>query len=614
MGDKQRVPAAGDIAKSDIPEAERAPNGQAKSLFAALHDDEKYVFPFWNSCFLKWMKENPDRQTYHLWMAAASNLAYFGEEGREAFHELSRNYNGYLEKEADRLFESMLRARESGIGPVTYEKLREYGFEDRDETDAASPATYVLRLATKNNLAKMGITIDEEKGKVSFNPNIFAEYLQTHNQLLVHEGELFYQYNGSVWRTLPEHRLKRLIRDTIQGAQKNLYRSWMGDQAMEMLRVALAEAGEMNPYRHLVNLANGMFDVNTGKLLPHDPAYRSTVQIPLEYSPDAECSRFEQFVGEIMEDDPERVAVLQEVIGYLLSPDTKLHYAYFFYGQGSNGKSVLLDIVVKLVGAENTANLSLTDLESSFKRANLVGKTINIATENEMNPRGFNSQHFKAITSGDPITVEQKFRDCFSYKTICKMVYAVNTLPYTLDKTHGFYRRVYIVPFNRRFDGKAEDKDLKNKLEAEMAGIFNWAMEGLRRLRDQKYSFSHSSAIEEVTSQYKEEQNPIMSYMREMLEVSSSNTRVTKASVIEKYNVWTQRNGLGDGTKMSTVRFWSTFRANCKELGMPYEQQQSNGVRYLRGIALQPEAEAMKSVLQIADTGNNQPSVRGQYS
>ncbi len=565
------------------------PNSESKSATTILSKKGKTskntsFYPFWECKFLNWMRENPAEQTYHLWFAAASTLAFFGEEGREAFHELSSGYPKYSQPEINRLFDDMLKARSEGIGPITYEKITEYGFTEKDDTDAASPAIYIQHLYKNNQLKEMGITFKEER--LLFNPNIFAEFFMKQEELAIYEGKIFYCYREGVWTRLEDYELLRKIRDLVQDTRKNIFNTNMGNNALEMLRLAVPPIRNLDGFKRLINVENGMLNLETLELLPHASSYYSSIRIPLTFDPKATCTHFEKFVQEIMDDDPERVCVIQEFFGYLLTADTVIHKAFFLFGEGSNGKSVLLDILTYLIGPENVSNLSLTDLDNSFRRANLVGKTANIATENEISSKGFNSQYFKAVVSGDRIQVERKYEAPVSYSPLCKLVFAVNNLPYSRDRSYGLYRRMLIIPFNRRFEGKNADKRLKLRLLAELPGILNWAITGLVRLQKNDYEFTHSSVITNAVKTYIEDQNPIHNFILEMISLSEVSGRVAKAHIMENYNLWCHRNGLGDTIKISPQKFWNTFRASCKELGVPFEQQTSNGIRYLKGLSV----------------------------
>lgn len=166
-------------------------------------------YPFGEAALIRHLLEHPDAENENLWFAAASTLAYFDGAGRVAFHYLSRLRPDYLPEKTDRLFDKTLAGKQQGIGPITYKKILEYGFQLFDDTELSSPARYIEWLWQEEKLYQMGIEFDEEKQKAKFNPNVFAEYFQQEQQLLIHEGSMFYEYNAGVWRHLPEYKLKR---------------------------------------------------------------------------------------------------------------------------------------------------------------------------------------------------------------------------------------------------------------------------------------------------------------------------------------------------------------------------------------------------------------------
>ena len=453
---------------------------------------------------------------------------------------------------------------------------------NNDNDDAVSD--FLASKNSKVNLEKIGIFLDDEK--LHFNANIFVEFLMQRNHFCIVDGQLLFRYSEGVWIPFGEHAGLRLFRDTIEGVKRNIYKISMGNNALDILKLAVPNVPSMDSAKHLINLQNGLLDLKAFELLPHDPKYLSSIQLPIAYDPKEKCERFEQFITEIMEGDSQRVAVLQELAGYLLTSETVIHKAFFLYGDGSNGKSLLLDILTALVGEANVSNLTLADLSNAFRRYNLVGKTVNIATENEIAGKGFNSQYFKAIVAGDRIQVERKYQDSASFVPTCKLVFAVNNLPYSPDHSYGLYRRMMIIPFTRRFEEKEADKNLKAKLLPELPGILNWSLEGLKRLRAHNFEFSESSIIQNTVKTYIQDQNPMRNFISEMIVRDEETSRIAKASILQSYNLWSQRNGLGDTSKLSPQRFWNLFRANCRELNLPYKQQISNGTRYLRELRM----------------------------
>lgn len=112
------------------------------------------------------------------------------------------------------MFDKMLVSYQKGIGPITYTKLAEYGCNLADETEAASPATYIESDIPNSNSSRHGAHI--QSGKPIFNPNIFADFFLGQYQLLICEGKVFYNYQNGVWRPLPEYSLTRKIRELFQ--------------------------------------------------------------------------------------------------------------------------------------------------------------------------------------------------------------------------------------------------------------------------------------------------------------------------------------------------------------------------------------------------------------
>ena len=434
-------------------------------------------------------------------------------------------------------------------------------------------------------LKEIGFSVDEH-GKAEFNPNIFADYFLEQVKLVVFQDNFFYLYQKGMWQPFSDHQLMRTVRYFINKAKPNLYSRYMGQNALEILRLAAPEVKEMDVFKNHINMSNGMLDLETYRLIEHSSDFFSTVQVPIIYDPTAVCSKFETFIHEIFEGDFERISVLQEIIGYILTAETKIHKAFFFHGDGANGKSVLLELITRLIGRENVSNLSLKDLEKSFNRAILMGKTVNIATENEVSGKGFNSQYLKAIVSGDSITVEKKYQDAISYSPICKLVFATNNLPSSNDCSYGFYRRICIIPFNVRFTEETADLNLKHKLESELPGILNWALAGLKRLRHQQYNFSKSSIVDNAFLKYKAEHNPMSDYITEMLKTAPGN-RLRKADIVNQFYIWRKKNGLSDGTVMSAQKFWAMFKISFTNGGFIYTEQTSSGVRYIKDVAFQ---------------------------
>ena len=90
-------------------------------------------------------------------------------------------------------------------------------------------------------------------------------------------------------------------------------------------------------------MKNGLYDCIENKLLPHDPEYLSTIQIPIEYNPEATCSTVDYFFESTLPADC--IPIVEELFGYCLIPYTKFEKAFMLTGGGANGKSTLLTLL-----------------------------------------------------------------------------------------------------------------------------------------------------------------------------------------------------------------------------------------------------------------------------
>ena len=551
--------------------------------------------PFFECEFLHWMKNNQPEQSYNLWFAAASNMAVFGEEGREAYHQLSRNYPNYALKETNDKFNELLNSHERGIGPVRCDTIENYGFRcSRKDCFANSPATLVKKLKEKEDLKELGFSL-YEKGKKAgqirkLNTNQLVRYFNESEFPTLFHNEQYYIYQDGFWQGIEENVLLAEIRNVINNAKKDVWEPKYERQYKITLKRDSAFSGQLDCYREHLNLPDGMLDLNTFQIKEHDLEYYSTVRVDIPYKEDADCPRFKQFLEEVMEEDQERINILQEWFGYCLTPDAgSCQRIMLLHGKGANGKSVALEILSALVGEDNVSNITLSKIEKRFGRANLIGKTVNISTENEMNGEKLKTEYIKAISSGDSIDIEIKHQDSFSYDPMVKLIFALNSLPnYVPDRTYALYRRLVIIPFNRTFSEEEADKQLAEKIiNNELPGILQWALKGLKRLRENNYVLSHSQVVEDKLEKFKENQNPIYTFFKKEVEVDE-NSEVSRKELKESFYGWARRNNHSNLSSLSSRKFWDRMGDVLAESGMKLDdiEKKINGRRYLSGLKI----------------------------
>ncbi|ACA42192.1 DNA primase [Lysinibacillus sphaericus] len=366
-----------------------------------------------------------------------------------------------------------------------------------------------------------------------------------------------------------------------------LANSWKSIYEKEAIRAILREAtfvAELNIYSDLVNLQNGMYNLKTHKLEKHHPRYLSTVRIPIIYNRSAKCPKFLHFMDEITNNDSDLIKVHQELIGYWITTEIKSEKAVYYYGRGANGKSVLANLVKILVGNENVSTIPLAQFNSNFGLEGIMNKTLNVAAENEMNGLKLNTETFKAIVSGDGITINIKFKSpIVNYKSKCRLLFLGNELPDTSDLTQGYFRRLIIIPFKRTFKEEERNRDILQELQEELDGIFNWAIEGLVRLNQLEFNFTKADAIESEMAKYQLMQNPVLNFFESTV-VLSGNLKIKRSEIYKLYLEWIEKNGLYNSVR-NNRQFKKEFENVLDSKGILIIEKRIDGYDHIAGMS-----------------------------
>lgn len=449
--------------------------------------------------------------------------------------------------------------------------------------------------------AARGLHVDD-KGRLGLNANIFATYvLERMNLVQIESGQIFIYDGREFYVELNDRILKTICRDIIHEAENNIWQRKWESEYIEALRREVPFVDYMNPEKDYINLTNGMLNIYTRELEEHHPDFLSTIQIPIEYKEDAQCPEFIDFLNDIFEDDQERVNLIQELLGYCFLHDVKIQKAFIFVGVGSNGKSVLAEIIRNLIGVQNVSSVALNELGGKFGMQNLPEKLVNISSENEFNKK-FNTQNFKMLTSGDAVNVEQKYKDSFNTVLFAKVIVLLNRMMDSDDMSNGYYRRLQIVPFNKVYkelkanetpkDGvNYMDKTLTERLLKELSGILLFALEGLKRLIENDFNLTDSKVCEKALEEYKIKQNPVIEYFNDRI-VADSDEQTLRPNFKKDFSLWAMDNGHEENKSIGSTKFWSLFRKVLIENNIETREKKMDGNMYITGIRIVSRSNA----------------------
>lgn len=345
-------------------------------------------------------------------------------------------------------------------------------------------------------------------GKHGFNPVKLAKCIDATTPVKSVDGVL-YVYDKGVYK--PDN--ERIIKRYTAALLGERYRASHGNEVVEILKdLNTISSLELDrPSRDKINLRNGLFDLESMQLHPHSKEFISFAQIPVEYNPDAECPIIDKFIRDVIPADS--VNMIYELFGLSLIP-LPFSVAFFFLGEGKNGKSTMIDLLTAFIGEDNVSNVTLQDLSNNrFKLAQLQHKLVNAYGDL---PSSMLSETdvFKSLCTGDKLNAERKGIDAFNFRPYARLVYGMNKMPKTLDFSKGFTRRLKIIEFNKPVQNVDVHLLEKMTVESELAGLLNKALEGLKRLLE-RGEFEINESTTNALKEYVSNNDPLESFIEE---------------------------------------------------------------------------------------------------
>ncbi len=330
----------------------------------------------------------------------------------------------------------------------------------------------------------------------------------------------------------------------------------------------------------LLNASNGTVDLTTGLLRPHIRADLLTHDVEILFNPAAVAPVWLQFLESTFAGDAELIAFVQRAVGYSLTGDIREQVLLICHGVGSNGKSVFLNILRKLLG--NLAWQAAPDLLMQDKQrrhpteqADLFGKRLVVCQETGEGRR-FNETLVKQLTGGDGITARRMHEDFWQFNPTHKLWLSTNHRPEIRGTDHAIWRRIRLIPFDVKFtdDGPArKDPEMEAKLTAELPGILAWAVAGC--LAWQRDGLKSPAAVVDATAKYQAEMDVLAAWMTDCC-IVGKRYEAKAADLYASYSRWCEQS--------------HEYPEKQRKFGMclterGFERFTSNGVRW-RGIGL----------------------------
>lgn len=326
----------------------------------------------------------------------------------------------------------------------------------------------------------------------------------------------------------------------------------------------------------IINLQNGMYNLDTHFLMSHEKERYMTSQLPYEFDEEATCPHWLRFLSEVLVDeagetDTQLIALLQEAFGYSLTTHTLHEKMFWLHGQAATGKSTILRVLKALLGSA-AQEIGLHELQHNTYQLAEIGDKRVITCSEAASGSYLADAYLKQMVSGEEIVARQIYRQPERIKPIAKVWWAMNEIPQNLDRSNAIYRRLLLIPFRRTIPKEQRDIHLSQKLHEELSGILNWAIEGLKRLNDNG-TFTDAAQVEQSVQDYQKDNDAEAEFLNDEEWISEVGQGATLASdLYMAYSMYCQRFGYKAKNKTMVARDW-------KRLGIT-KSRQSAGYIY----------------------------------
>ena len=351
------------------------------------------------------------------------------------------------------------------------------------------------------------------------------------------EEDKFYIYKDGYWQNIFELEILKIIIEHEQLAYVVKYPISRRKQIIENLKILTQRRLEHFNLKGYLNFDVGEFDPINLVMREHDKNNYSTIRIDYPFDGTKDAPIWIKTLEEIFQNDKNKIELLQEFFGYCITPDISQKKALLLIGESDSGKSTILNILRLMLGAKNCSSVPLKYLSHPQYTPMMINKMVNIDADVSKDAQSYEAE-FKIVTSGEPISCNQKFVETFEFVPRCKIILAANIFPKISDHSNAFYNRLILIPCDRIFREEEKNRNLVKQLTPELPGILNWAIKGLIRLNE-RGMFPQHDFMKEAVQELEDENNPTNIFFDEHIEVKiGDDIWIEKMDLYDKYKKW----------------------------------------------------------------------------
>ena len=492
--------------------------------------------------FMQHARDNSSELTEPQWYAALTITGRF-EEPEKWGHAISDGHPGYNVDETD----LKIRHAIDSTGPRTCKNISTM-FEGCATCPHLNTCTSPVLLRPEGELTSestgywdVKVTKEGEIRYLEPNYNDLAMlFAREHAYVTQIESRNIMKWNGKFWEEIPEIVINGFLEKVLDPSPRKGH----CDEFVAKLKRLNQRDDKWftNDVKGYINMDNGVLDVAAMRLIKHDKSMGFTYCLPFDYDRSEECPQWRSFLNQIMP-EADFQKILQEYMGYTLSyMDAQIgQKGLILKGEGSNGKSIIIDVLRQMVGEGNYATI---DIKRVAGNPEARGKLFNkmLAVVEEIPGQGtLADDFFKTAVAGGFLDARRLYKGSFEFKCNSKFIISTNhDINFAGSSTSAILRRLLVIPFNVVIPYNQQDRKLLTKLSTEISGIFNWALEGLENFA-KDYEFTMTEKVMDSARSSMEGANAYAQWFSEECELEG-NTSTPVIDLFESFLLYHDHN------------------------------------------------------------------------
>lgn len=422
--------------------------------------------------------------------------------------------------------------------------------------------------AIKKGYAENSSSGTRRKKKVP-TERLMSRWAQSHFYPLKYFGGKFISYKEGHWPSIEPEIIKRAILNVDD---------YVGYSEMETSIKTLAVDCWVDKFGDessgLICVKNGTLEIDTMEIRPWSEDDELMHQLDVPWDPDAQCPIYDEFILRAFDGCTDSVRTFEEFAGLTLIDEMKFHKALFIIGPGQTGKSTLATILESMHAENAVGNVPITELDNERVRTSLVGKMVNISSE-QSRMNAVSDIQFKQITGGDRVPVRRLYQELENNVRLkVRFVSVANDLPATNDVSSAMRRRMIILKTPKSVEESKKDPYLIDKIRKERAGILRKWVEALRTLLD-RGAFDPPAKSEELVAEYLLENNAVHLWMKARTQEIDPKVPVEgwtdSSELYSDFREWAVQNGFYRPVVLPTfIRTLGHLHLEPTELNLPF--------------------------------------------